>query len=330
MPFFGAAKPINSLSLALTAAVFSFLSSAGCSPSAMETSKAQTSREMLEQMGTTKRLFGYIDATGSFVIPPRFDVADDFFDGYAAIRIYAQTGYIDKTGTIVIPPQFESGGPFSEGLAAVGIHGRVAYINGEGIPVIPPKYDRGGAFSEGLAHVAREGLYGYVDLEGNVAIDFQFAAATSFRDGLALVLIKGNGYSYIDRKGTVIIGDEAWSDAEPFVGDYARVWVGETPHYIDRKGQVVAPPAPNPGGALLLYEQRLLCGYKNGLGAIVIPPRYDKAREFSEGLAAVRLQGDTLFRYIDATGATVIKPAFSSASSFHDGLARVLVEVPKD
>lgn len=68
-----------------------------------------------------------------------------------------------------------------------------------------------------------------------------------------------------------------------------------------------------------------LCGYVDSeTGVEVIPAQFERAFEFSEGLAAVRIDG--LFGYIDRSGSMVIKPEFDLAGPFYSGLAEVLVE----
>src|SRR6266699_982332 len=59
-------------------------------------------------------------------------------------------------------------------------------------------------------------------------------------------------------------------------------------------------------------------------GRIVIPPQFDEAGSFSDGLAAVRI--GARFGYIDKQGKIVINPQFSSAGSFSGGLAVVGID----
>jgi hypothetical protein len=68
-------------------------------------------------------------------------------------------------------------------------------------------------------------------------------------------------------------------------------------------------------------------GYINKSGKIVIPPQYDGAWDFSEGLAAVQV-GDVR-GYIDEKGNMVIKPQFSMTRKFSEGKAAVFVGAGK-
>ncbi|MEA5599571.1 S-layer homology domain-containing protein [Nostoc sp. UHCC 0252] len=63
--------------------------------------------------------YKYIPGVEMFVIPPQFDAADDFVEGFARVQKGNQWGYIDKTGKFVIPPRFDEAHPFSEGLLLV-------------------------------------------------------------------------------------------------------------------------------------------------------------------------------------------------------------------
>ncbi|MBB5663476.1 hypothetical protein GGE68_001652 [Rhizobium leguminosarum] len=67
-----------------------------------------------------------------------------------------------------------------------------------------------------------------------------------------------------------------------------------------------------------------LCGYSDRrTGNELIPKAFERAMKFSEGLAAVRING--LFGYVDTTGKVVIEPQFDLAGPFHDGFAEILV-----
>ena len=65
-------------------------------------------------------------------------------------------------------------------------------------------------------------------------------------------------------------------------------------------------------------------GYKEKSGKIIIPANYDRAWNFSEGLAVVEVDGKRGF--IDTTGKMAIPAGFDVAGSFSQGLASVKID----
>ena len=55
----------------------------------------------------------------------------------------------------------------------------------------------------------------------------------------------------------------------------------------------------------------------------MIKPTFGDAREFKEGLAAIKVNGK--FGYINKSGKIVIKPTFDEAREFESGLAAIKV-----
>jgi hypothetical protein len=65
-------------------------------------------------------------------------------------------------------------------------------------------------------------------------------------------------------------------------------------------------------------------GFIDTLGKIAIQPQYERAMQFSEGLAAAKLNGK--YGYIDTLGNFVIEPIFQGSEHFKDGFAKVWVK----
>lgn len=63
--------------------------------------------------------WGYIDRTGRFVIPPRYEDADMFAEDLAPVKMKGKWGFVDRKGNLVIPAKFDGVKRFSEGLAFV-------------------------------------------------------------------------------------------------------------------------------------------------------------------------------------------------------------------
>ncbi len=138
-------------------------------------------------------LFGFIDREGKVVADFAYDKTYPFAGGMAMVVRAGKYGFIDRTGKEIIPAQFEEAAPFSEGLAAVKVDGKNGFINAKGEMVIAPAFTRAcykSDFSGGLAPVyttAEEGRAGYIDRTGTFVIAPRFGYADPFSEGLALV-----------------------------------------------------------------------------------------------------------------------------------------------
>lgn len=88
--------------------------------------------------------YGYVDRAGKFVIQVQFDIARDFYEGWAAVNIGGREslfgggsggkwGYIDKSGSWVIKPMFDMAFSFRDGRAKVEIGGQERIIDKRGM-----------------------------------------------------------------------------------------------------------------------------------------------------------------------------------------------------
>jgi hypothetical protein len=198
--------------------------------------------------------FGFIDKKGELLIPARFEVAQDFSEGVAAVSLdFSRTrkfGYINRSGDWEIEPRFNVAETFSEGLAVVEINGRLVenqivdqawgYIDRSGQLKIPAVYKWAGDFSEGLARVKiQSNRLGYIDRTGRVVISPRFSEAWDFADGLAAACDEAN-CTYIDRSGkSVITAFRAWwsfSDGLAVIDPQGT----RGQFYIDTKGRIIA------------------------------------------------------------------------------------------
>lgn len=118
-----------------------------------------------EDKNCRKKLWGYADTSGNFVIPPQFANAEAFASNGLAVAqpfdtnncrkdIYASSsikGYIDSRGQWVIPPQYEEAFAFLDnGLAAVKYNGKWGMIDRQGNWVLAPTITNGASRNIGV------------------------------------------------------------------------------------------------------------------------------------------------------------------------------------
>lgn len=159
--------------------------------------------------------YGYVDRTLRFVIPMKYDDAEDFVNGKAKVRLGDKWFFIDKDGkeTPLVPAQLESKYEevcnYSEGRC------RVSTLKLRLMDI---------AYHSDYSDIA--GNWGYVDESGKEVIPPQFIYAYDFENGLAVVC-----------KGTWTI-DPKW-DYEGHTGQYwhdEELWGA-----IDKDGNEVIP-----------------------------------------------------------------------------------------
>jgi WG containing repeat len=78
-------------------------------------------------------LWGYINTSGEFAIPPRFesslnDYVWPFSDGLARIEVNHRFGFINHSGEFVIKARLPDATDFSDGMARVVMEGPCTYF----------------------------------------------------------------------------------------------------------------------------------------------------------------------------------------------------------
>jgi hypothetical protein len=306
--------------------------------------------------GERRGLWGFVDGSGRWAIPPRFVQYGEFSEGMAwAAEKGTAFGYIDRTGAWAIRPRFRHATEFSEGLAAVeDREGRWGYVRPDGSWAIPPRFGSAQPFHEGRAAVEEgqgyRGPWGYVDPSGAWAIPPRYRHSpgflygrSHFEHGVALVDL-GDGLSYelIDRGGRVL--ETLHSDWIRRGGGLLLVRVGHSDECGRAGGEVWAYLDERGGSAFpgrfcgaREFSEGLAVAWKDGKygfidrgGRWVLPPRYEVAGEFSEGLANVKSDaGRKCWDYVDRTGRVVIPCVGDGrAQKFERGLAAIDVDSP--
>ena len=255
--------------------------------------------------------WGFIDKSGKEVVPLKYDWAGSFSEGLAPVRLNGKYGYINKSGKLVLPLKYEDAWDFSEGLARVELSGMWGYINKSGKLVIPLKYDWAGSFSEGLANVKLYGKFGFIDKSGKVVVPFEYDDAGAFSEGLARVClfkrihIDNIGMDYlwgfIDKSGDTVIPHLYYrvSDFHEGLANIGNAIITISEPLIDKSNKWVQWPFREYYGDWYFTEGfARVCSHSNHKWGFidkskksVVPPKYDEARHFSEGLAAVSLNG---------------------------------------
>jgi hypothetical protein len=341
--------------------IFLWLVAASASPCAAQGERAKN-HPGLHPVADADGRWGFIDRTGRFRIPPRYNGAGQFSEGVAYVWTWdggrRKDGIVDTEGNFTeLPAVNDYEIIFRDGLARFqtpsGQERKYGFMDKAGRVVIAPQFYAVGHFSEGLAWfqvlVGGKWLYGFIDRTGKVAIPPRFTEQPGdFAEGLARVAGKSN-YGFIDRTGRFQIPEQFRQlDASFSEGLLAAALEGDPPRgvYLRRDGTVAfeiplwqertarqrsqytfGTPLRRPfseGLAPVVSFNKV--GFIDKTGKVVIAPLFRETSGFSEGLAAVKIIGSDgryVWGYIDRAGEFVVAPQFRDARPFAGGLAHV-------
>jgi len=235
--------------------------------------------------------FGYINEEGEEIIKPKFELADDFYDNRALVKIKGITRYIDK------------GGNFIKG-----------------------KYLYGNRYSDGLAKVTYNNkLSKFIDIYGNDVIPAQDSLlfySAYFVNGFIIVENKDKKKNYMNQKGIIVFSK--WYDSlKECDGKVAPVKIADKWGVISINEEIIVEPifdnlnSFNEG--IAVFEKNGEYGLIDSTGSIVLNTKYAKIRDMSEGLAAFEVNGK--WGFMDRYGKTIIEPKFDYVEDFSEGLA---------
>jgi hypothetical protein len=131
-----------------------------------------------------------------------------------------------------------------------------------------------------------------------------------------LIVVQDGKYGYIDHQGKFVIKPQFYW-ASDFSGGFATVYVCGRQLSIDPSGKL--GPYRFPDGELMPRPKDGRVGFVDSSGRFTIPPAYDEALPFSEGLAAVRV-GEK-WGFINKNGGMAIASRFEQAYYFFEGVA---------
>lgn len=175
----------------------------------IDTDEARFSEGLLGVYSPSLEAWGYVNKDFESVIKPKFRAVAPFSEGLAKVAVLENDeekfAFIDRSGSFTLPPRFNTdfdfrrnASNFSEGLAALSEGLRPSRTSGEtfvyidktGRIVLETQFFYASAFHEGLASVYddKSNRWGFIDRTGKVVIPLKYEVANDFSDGLALVV----------------------------------------------------------------------------------------------------------------------------------------------
>lgn len=253
-----------------------------------------------------KDKWGYMNQEGKVVITPKYDIAQEFNEGFAVVALGNQPCLINASEKRIIDTgvyQFIS--KFNEGSCATrNFKKQWFYVNATGNVVM--KLDsfiyEANPFYNGLSRVSRQ----MDEVSKRYYID---VTSLAYR------------FAYINADGKYAC-DFIYRDAENFENNMARVKENTMTYLIDNTFTKKCKETTeigkfNEGIAVFIDNGKF--GYMNDKGEIIIPAQYDYASMFYNGLAEVEIQKKVCF--INTAGVKQFEPTFDELRPYAEGFA---------
>lgn len=285
------------------------------------------SMEYEKESGRFKTDVGYKTLDGRYVaevdgkellLDKKYKYCKTFSDTCAiAIRISGgrvKYGLVDKRSNDILPPIFSRLDCIEDELYKFKINDLYGLINSKGNIILQNVYSGIGKFEDNLACVQvnvpsddryeKKKLYGYVDSLGNEVLppSYEFIGK---RNNKYAVVMKNNlwGLFSIESHRLSIVPNAAFLG--PCMDDLCKINVGGV---YDKNNKNTT------GG---------LWGYVSVDGQIIIEPTYEQAYGFSEGMAAVKLNGK--WGFINSEGIIVVPCEYDEVeASFENGKGKLV------
>lgn len=190
-------------------------------------------QEDLARVAINGHGYGFVDKDMKFVVPMKYDQADDFRDGKAKVQFGDKWIYIDKNGCEleiggkVNQNRYQEVGDYFEGMC------RVSTLKLRFMDL---------AYHSDYEHIA--GTWGFVNELGEEVISPQFIYANDFEDGIAIV---AKGKWTIDPKwdnkynqGRYWTEEELWGAIDKDGNEVIPFIFDEIKHFFDRTDMFMA------------------------------------------------------------------------------------------
>lgn len=280
-----------------------------CSSGEDYTSKRESTEGLIAVSRNGK--WGFVNSNRKEVVPIKYDIVEDYHNGFAIVGLNGKWGYVNKVGKEIVPIKFDEVLPFIKDRGCVKLNGKYGLVDTFGRILVNPKYDNPISFAyDDYAPVAVDGKWGIVDKNGKEVLSLRYDDVGAFFDGVARVQKDGK-FGFVGIDGT-IIANPIYDKAREFVEGCAAVQKNGKWGFVDNKGNTIVYPKyaqvedfKNSRAAVMSDGK---WGFIDNSGKEVIPLKYDSVSSFITNSYAgtftmVTLNGERFF--IDENGASI-------------------------
>jgi hypothetical protein len=285
----------------------------------------------------SQKKFGFINLNNEVVIPAKFDGAQNFKNGLAAIKIGDLWGFINTKGEIVIQPKYGTVLDFYNQIAKVSIKeigfmqtGTYTYINQKGEDVPESSILGAPVYFNGLKPVkAENGKYGYKNNKGVMVIPAIYDDANEFNGSGWATCSKDGLMGCVNANGKIVV-PFTFKFIQTGFGKYitAQTQSGENRIYNSDDGTFIKISGVDD---IYAFEKSDITTFKSGnkfgfidtKGKILSPAIYDQTSSITEGLAKVFTNGQLQVYDILNNKILCSIPNAKGYGTFTNGIAQI-------
>ena len=229
---------------------------------------------------STGYAYGLMDKKGNFTLQPSFYRIGSMGDNGLAYAMMSakdeKYGYIDATGKFVINAMYDGVGVFTDGVAVVRMGDKWGAIDKSGKLCVNMMYDDLNSMGCDRLAFEQDGKLGMMDTKGNIIMQAAYADGSEFGDnGWTAAVMDGKNamVMFYDKNGKVQMGGKSFAAAYPFYCGRAFVLLTEETEYysvINEKGDVVFNLGKNEEPVYGIYFNglTLVGGYSEKSGSV--------------------------------------------------------------
>jgi hypothetical protein len=271
-------------------------------------------------------LFGFKDDKGVIIIPPVFDKAESFKNGFAVVKNDILWGVIDAKGKTIIPFNYDFIIISHNGWIHAQIEAAWCLFTTDGVLHLTLNNILSWRYPEaGIIAVKKTNGWGCIDMRGKTVVPFIYKSLGPVTNNW-LSFFENGKWGWLNKDGKVVI-EPQFDQLGKWNQEYWWGRIGDTYTLYNFYGQVIC----DEGWEQIVTPNKNMAAVKTQIGWKYINPDfstrlqllagYQWADHFSEGLAPVKK--NDLWGFIDVTGKELIAPRYSMVNSFSEGLAAV-------
>lgn len=270
--------------------------------------------------------WGFIDTTGQFLLPARYEAARDFSEQLAAVRIDSKWGAITHTGRFAVKPSFDLLTSFKYGMAVATVGSQTGVVSRTGAFVLEPKYQMATILSPSLIAVKTNDLWGLVAPDGTWIVQPVFQSIFAPVNGKLTVTVtafnRAIRYGLISDRGNILL-EPKYETLVRFPNGLVHVKLDNLWGVATEEGQTVVEPKYSridpSGDGVIPVQMNGQWGLLRDDGTVVVAPVYETVLPFHDGVAGFKTGGK--WGIIDTRGNIVTPPAYDFVGPFSEGRA---------